>query len=750
MIPLFDSSAKLSPGVITGNIKQLGNYDECLSVETGYDFIGQACSVTVQFKFPENPVSVDDLDARDLFNNAAVASGMPNAILKRPMIFEWLWCVPSTCNYSEISAALNLALDPLRVKDRIEMMVSVDEHSCHTLNTDKRLLDQWDVAYISILGIFLVIVITSTTYDVIKIRHQSKTRKDSRNSILTSFSIYTNGKNLLNTNRRADSITCLDGIRFLSICWVIYLHTYFHQIFNPKLNLTSVFWMIGSFRGIFAFNGNVATDSFFLLSGTLLAYTNFSKKQKNPDKTFDILSFYVHRYIRLTPAYAMVIGFYATLFYKLGSGPYWNKWIAACTEPCRKNWWTNLLYVNNYVIDGQMCLDQSWYLSVDMQLVWLSPIFLYPMLRFKRSIFFWSILGTGILISILVPFFITYYYELPGTMIYTMDLFDVTKVFVKIYKNVYTRAGPHIMGLGLGYLLCKTRSRSLNIPNRYVIAGWLIGMASGLAVVFGPYNMYKYDYVYNKIEASFYAGLHRHVFALFVAWIIFTSVHGYGGFVNQFLSWRGWVPLSKLTYCIFLCHFIIILYDSGNTRISSNFTTFTGTNTFLGYLVLSVILAVILHLFFEVPFITLSRILTRSLHRGIVPQGSRKTFENNGSDDTLYKSWNDTRMTASQIYTTESTDAGRSSPDYANNFLRNVNKDFYVDKIECPRNQENPYISIMGSTHSNSNTLYALQGLREQENFDTKVRREKRELHERDSNVTAGKSFDNKAFEDTS
>lgn len=136
----------------------------------------------------------------------------------------------------------------------------------------------------------------------------------------------------------------------------------------------------------------------------------------------------------------MVIGFYATVYYKLGSGPEWDSWVGSNRDYCRENWWTNLLYVNNMVNVGSMvsvpinqsinitstlhsissfqCMSQTWYLAVDMQLVWISPIFLYPMLKFSRAMIFWVILGIGLGISIAIPFTISYVMGLTGTMIY--------------------------------------------------------------------------------------------------------------------------------------------------------------------------------------------------------------------------------------------------------------------------------------------------------------------------------------------
>lgn len=51
----------------------------------------------------------------------------------------------------------------------------------------------------------------------------------------------------------------------------------------------------------------------------------------------------------MTPCYALVILFYASVFYKTGSGPLWDSFIGVERDACRDYWWTNLLYINNYV-----------------------------------------------------------------------------------------------------------------------------------------------------------------------------------------------------------------------------------------------------------------------------------------------------------------------------------------------------------------------------------------------------------------
>lgn len=60
---------------------------------------------------------------------------------------------------------------------------------------------------------------------------------------------------------------------------------------------------------------------------------------------------------RLTPSYAAVVFFYATLFWRVGSGPLWDQVIGHESEACTKYWWTNLFYVNNYINTDKLVSD---------------------------------------------------------------------------------------------------------------------------------------------------------------------------------------------------------------------------------------------------------------------------------------------------------------------------------------------------------------------------------------------------------
>lgn len=52
---------------------------------------------------------------------------------------------------------------------------------------------------------------------------------------------------------------------------------------------------------------------------------------------------------RLTPSLAMVMLLEGTLMYHMSEGPLWKRLVGARKDSCVSNWWTNLLYISNYV-----------------------------------------------------------------------------------------------------------------------------------------------------------------------------------------------------------------------------------------------------------------------------------------------------------------------------------------------------------------------------------------------------------------
>lgn len=100
----------------------------------------------------------------------------------------------------------------------------------------------------------------------------------------------------------------------------------------------------------------------------------------------------------------MVIVFIVTLMDDMTSGPFWTAH-DFFVSPCKKNWWSTLLYIQNYrnpndkvfiiniaflvLIILFKCVGQSWYLAVETQLHFLAPIFLFNIVKHPK----WTIAG---------------------------------------------------------------------------------------------------------------------------------------------------------------------------------------------------------------------------------------------------------------------------------------------------------------------------------------------------------------------
>ncbi|KAJ8045081.1 Nose resistant to fluoxetine protein 6 [Holothuria leucospilota] len=234
--------------------------------------------------------------------------------------------------------------------------------------------------------------------------------KGKLDEILTSCSLVYNSSKILSAKNNSSSLSSLNGIRVLSMLWIIWGHSIQTLLYNVTDN--TKYFLEDLINGYF-FNatlfGTFAVDSFFVLSplsqyinqatfstislrckhlfcfscnlfsGLLVTYLTLKElKQKNGKLNWFL--FYFHRIWRLTPSYMMAIGIWASLMIHMGVGLSKEEETLYVKETfCTKYWWTDLLYINNlYPFPGYAggCLSWSWYLSNDMQFYIISPLFI--------------------------------------------------------------------------------------------------------------------------------------------------------------------------------------------------------------------------------------------------------------------------------------------------------------------------------------------------------------------------------------
>ena len=108
-------------------------------------------------------------------------------------------------------------------------------------------------------------------------------------------------------------------------------------------------------------NGINIVQSFFVIGGFLTAFLFLTHVEKEDSCRWSLLfKAALLRYIRFAPLLLLMILLHSTWLYRFGDGPFWDKINFAERQFCRTNWWTNMLFVDNYVEVEQKCLIQRF------------------------------------------------------------------------------------------------------------------------------------------------------------------------------------------------------------------------------------------------------------------------------------------------------------------------------------------------------------------------------------------------------
>ncbi|XP_044737962.1 nose resistant to fluoxetine protein 6-like [Chrysoperla carnea] len=588
---MMDASSKFQPGVYFGNVADLGAFDECLQIDNDKENIkGKYCLTKLKIPLLHNKSFIRMQNLWDNFDE----NDQPENFAREPPDFTQRWsiCVPYGCTAKDVETHLNSYDKNLKF--------TVEEKYCQTIESQPK-LNSGDWATIGILIAFACVIILSTCYDVYL--HQAD--KDPIHPLTIAFSWFSGFQKLIKINNNPDLLPCLNGIRVLSMLWIIHGHETSalskFTLFNSKYALD---WLT-HWWALFTVSSSVSVDSFFFLSGLLLMYGFLKSKAKKIP--FNIPVFYIHRYLRLTPAFAAVIILYITFYMKLGTGPSWETVNHNFQDNCKEHWWSSLLYIHNYVAPEQNCVGQTWYLSVDMQLYILSPLILIPIGKWpKITPYLFGILAV---VFTIIPTIVAWHYEIPALAL-NVAIPDWHKIY---YAQVHTRAGPWIIGLALGYILFETKHKKYRINKILVTLLWLLTAAVMLYIIFGNYPGLDDNFQYSRLYNSLFTGFHRNLWALGLSWIVFACIHGYGGPVNWFLSLSVFQFFAKLTYCLYLLHKAVQNYNRGIVRVPVIFTNYTILQSFFSTTCLSTFISIIWVLCFEAPFAIIDTVIIKAV-----------------------------------------------------------------------------------------------------------------------------------------
>ncbi|XP_045468141.1 nose resistant to fluoxetine protein 6-like isoform X1 [Harmonia axyridis] len=428
--------------------------------------------------------------------------------------------------------------------------------------------------------------------------------------LLLAFSAVENGKKILNVdNISRNALTCVHGLRFFSILWIILVHTYL-EIFSVAGNKNVRIITERTFLYQTISNATFSVDTFFFISGLLVTITYFraeAKKEKSSkDETtshiiktntgkFSLMIFY--RFFRLTPAYLFVLGVNELILRYLHNTSVFSPAIIDHIT-CSEYWWRNALYINNFFPQTEFCMLWSWYMANDTQFYFIASILLLIGVRSNRHLKAAAcMIGVFLVTSWVTTFIIAMKYNYVARVEEPFTLFD------QLYDKPWLRIGPYLIGMIIGYYLFKVDCK-VKLKISVVAAGWILSLGCLAVLVYG---LGREGLV---VPASaIYASLGHTAWGLSLAWITVACVAGYGGPLNSLLSCKLLVPLSRLTYCAYLIHPVLMCLTSflldGPIHLHNVFAMVI----FCGNAVISFLCAFLISLAFEAPVVNLLKLI---------------------------------------------------------------------------------------------------------------------------------------------
>ncbi|XP_058444521.1 nose resistant to fluoxetine protein 6-like [Malaya genurostris] len=616
---MFDSSVKSTVGIEHGNVFQLGHFDQCMGINglQQASIIAQFCLATVR---------IDGYQQRTL-----VSRKEPHP--RNYSQVHWGLCVPASCSETDVAALLS--------KTTGLRSVSIPAKGCHRDRATVTSIN--DVIFLSVIFFFVLMVVLSTLYHLQSMYSCRATKENVYDQVFKSFSIVENLRKLGQDSKDDYGLGCINGIKALSMVFILGGHALLFIVGGALYNPGFYGEQVKLLRNAILLNSPLLVDTFLLLSGFLFARLLLIELDKRRGKVNFVL-IYIFRYIRLTPAYAAMIALYATWLPRLGSGPLWDRRMALEQSRCQASWWRNILYINNYIGTDQLCMFQSWYLATDTQLFVLAPLLLYPMWTLRRRTGLTLVSAVG-LISVVIPFCVTYYGQLDPSLMYFIDELDDIQgnpYFANVYVKTHMRATAYIFGILAGYLVHLMQETNFTIGRRTVAFLWIVSTIVGSASMFGVSLFYNSFGTENYLYNALYAALHRLGWSLSNGWLVLACVTGHAGPLKRLLSARVLIPLSRLTYCAYLTNGLVELYISASQRVPLYSSIVGLTAVTLSHVFLTFLAALGLCLMFESPIHGIEKIFLRRQRQ---PQ-QQQQHRSEKTTDACSRSTNDTHSTS--------------------------------------------------------------------------------------------------------
>ncbi|XP_017850511.2 nose resistant to fluoxetine protein 6 [Drosophila busckii] len=582
---MIDAWGNIPSGILYLNRMDIGNYRECIKIDHAINPGSSVGSRSVKGKhcFAEFPVG-------KLLGIPLGAANIRIGI-----------CVPSSCKATHMDQLLKQLLQQLLNETYTEQIILPS--SCRV--AEREPYDSLTIFTIVLLSVLGALVLLATLYDYLL---QPAAAENNLPALVHIWSMRGTSRRLFHISQCTSNpnvIHCLNGMRCMSLIWVVFGHEYMVAVLLPNVNqITIANWMQSPFAN-FALHGPFSVDTFFFLSGLLVVMLGLRAMLKAKGK-LNIPLMYLHRYLRLTPALGMAILVYWKILPLLLDGPLADDGFEDHNH-CKRTWFWTLLFMQNYAT-MDICLAHSWYLGVDMQMYILSPLLLLALYKWGKRAFYGATVVLLLLTTWLFAAMMVFKYS---TFYKNFEVMEISQR--RLYFNTHFHCMPWIIGALFGYVLHVNRGKTFKLQRLVVWAGWLLALAIIFTCIFAmqPYNKWSGPEL-TQLEDTLYYTLTRIAWPLALCWIVFACMQGYGGMANSFLSSALWQPLSRLSYSAYVWHLFIQELNIRRTQTNTYFSDYEMMLKFWSDFGFTLLLAYVMFLLVEAPFGALEALILGS------------------------------------------------------------------------------------------------------------------------------------------
>ena len=373
------------------------------------------------------------------------------------------------------------------------------------------------------------------------------------------WSLSQNAASLLPSSAK-DRAGPLDGLRVLSLAWIVWGHSLIFLYQWSPIPFTEADFRPFGFRVLY--NGIYAVDMLFVISGYLIMAT--TRRELDAAKGVRaaaavVASFFARRLLRILPAYVAALVLWSTIAHlsqtEFGAGQ-----VALCAAVG----WRNLAMVNNFWPFWMQCMGWSWSIALEFQFYVVSPAIVWTAARFPRLAV--PVLALLTAASIAAYMGMTYHAF--------VHLEDGCAIFKDtVYQRLYARRFAFTLGMWAAVLVerdvvAKAQRATLGwhaVGKRFLAGAVLVGIAATTEA-----GVIEGDTGFGPVSPAQVAQLvlWRPLFAAAMAYVVYDLLSPrcpgdrYQSAVRSLLSLGPIYTVAQLSYGLYLFHlmFVYTLY----------------------------------------------------------------------------------------------------------------------------------------------------------------------------------------------